>query len=63
LYFAFLPPFDFNLAARVDGDTFDYSVELGIDRLRVALSNVTRYILYGFGDLIQLAQSQARPGS
>ncbi|MEO5887502.1 MAG: hypothetical protein ABIQ77_07555 [Anaerolineales bacterium] len=47
------------MAARVDGDTFDRGVELGIDRLRVALSDVTRYILYGFGELVQVP---GRPG-
>jgi hypothetical protein len=36
---------------------FDYGVELGIDRVRVALINVTHYILYGFGELMQARKS------
>ena len=32
---------------------FDYGVELGIDRVRVALINVTHYFMYGFGELVQ----------
>jgi hypothetical protein len=32
---------------------FDYGVELGIDRVRVALINVTHYFMYGSGELVQ----------
>ena len=40
---------------------FDYGVELGIDRVRVALINVTHYILYGFGELVQVVQVPSNP--
>ena len=40
---------------------FDYSVALGIDHVRVALNNVTQYILYGFGELVQVVQALSNP--